>query len=112
MRIKATGKFIKSSVQKLNMVVDLIRNTRVEAAANQLRFCSRSVSKPVLEVLNSAIANSENNNGLDVEKLVVDEVLVGKYRTLKRFRCRARGRGNMIEKPFSMITIYLKEERV
>jgi large subunit ribosomal protein L22 len=110
MRTKATGKLIKSSVQKINEVANLIRNVTAEEALNQLRFCARqSLSKELIKVLNSAIANSENNHTLDVDRLVVDEVLVGKSKTLKRFRCRARGRGNRIEKPYSRVTIYLKE---
>jgi large subunit ribosomal protein L22 len=107
---KATGKLIKSSVQKVNEVANLIRNVTAEEAINQLRFCARqSLSKEILSVLNSAIANSENNHNLDVDRLVVDEVLVGKSRTLKRFRCRARGRGNRILKPYCRVTICLKE---
>lgn len=110
MRAKATGKIIKSSVQKANVVANLIRNITTEEAINQLRFCARqSLSKEILTVLNSAIANSENNHSLDVDRLIVDEVQVGKSRILKRFRCRARGRGNRIIKHYCRVTIYLRE---
>ena len=69
MRAKATGKLIKSSVQKVNEVANLIRNVTAEEAINQLRFCARqSLSKEILSVLNSAIANSENNHRLDVDR--------------------------------------------
>jgi large subunit ribosomal protein L22 len=110
MRAKATGTLIKSSVQKINCVLSLIRKVNVEEAINQLRFCTRqSLGNDLLKVLNSAIANSENNHNLDVDRLVVDEATVGKSRVLKRFRCRARGRGAKVQKPFSRVTIYLKE---
>lgn len=108
MEVKATGKSIKSSVYKINLITNLIRKATAEDAINQLRFCSRPVSKELLKILNSAIANAENNYQMDVEHLFVDKVLVGKYRTLKRMRYRARGRVNRIEKPFSRVTIYLK----
>ena len=112
MKVKATGKHIKSSVQKVNQVVDLIRNTSAEEAVNQLTFCKRkSLSKKILLLLNSAIANSENNHGLDVDCLKVDQVLVGKSRSLKRFRVRARGRINKITKPYCNITIFLREDK-
>ena len=109
--MKATAKMIKTSVQKLNEVVNLIRNKDTEYALYQLRFCSRrSVSREIMKVLNSAIANSENNHGADIEKLVIDKVLIGKSVSLSRTRFRARGRVNKIIKPYSRVTILLKEE--
>jgi len=109
MEVKATGKLIKSSVYKINLVINLIRRTTVEDAINQLRFCSRPISCKLLQVLNSAVANAENNHQIDADRLFVEKVLLGKYKTLKRMRYRARGRVNRIEKPFSRVTIYLKE---
>ncbi len=109
MQCIATDKLVKSSVQKLNIIAELIRRENVNKAMLQLDFCKRAASKPLKKILKSAIANSQNDFGLDIDKLYVKEVRIGKSLTLKRSRFRARGRINRIVKPFSKVTIVLEE---
>jgi len=110
MRVKTSGT-IKISPQKLGIIADVIRRLPLENALNQMYFCKRAGSNEIWKMLNTATAISENNYNLDTGKLVVDEVLVGKGKFLKRLKCRARGRSNRINKPYSKITIYLKEKK-
>ena len=105
----AKAKSIRSSGQKLNLVAKSIRGCNIKVAIDQLTFSKKRVSREVLKVLNSAIANAENNFGLDIDKLVVSEAYVGKSIVMKRMRARARGRAARILKPFSKLTILLKE---
>jgi large subunit ribosomal protein L22 len=107
---KAVGRNIRTSPRKLNLVAQTIRGKRAEAALNELSFSPRRVAVEVKKVLESAIANAENNHDLDVDDLVVTEASVGKNMILKRFHARARGRGASIEKPFSQITIVVEEK--
>lgn len=102
---------LRVSPRKLNDVARLIRRLSAAEALNQLQFCQRRISKDVRKCLLSAIANAENNFNMDVDALYVSEAFVGKDMLLKRFRARAKGRGNRIEKFFSNIEIIL-EERV
>ena len=106
----AIGRNIRTSPRKLNLVAQTIRGKRAEAALNELTFSPRRVAIEVKKVLESAIANAENNHDLDVDDLVVTEASVGKNMVLKRFHARARGRGAGIEKPFSQITIVVEEK--
>jgi large subunit ribosomal protein L22 len=106
----AIGRGIRTSPRKLNLVAQTIRGKRVEAALAELSFSPRRVAHEVKKVLESAIANAENNHNLDVDVLVVTEASVGKNMVLKRFHARARGRGASIEKPFSQITIVVEEK--
>ena len=103
------AKSIRTSGQKLNLVAKSIRGCNIKVAIDQLTFSKKRVSREVLKVLNSAIANAENNFGLDIDKLVVSEAYVGKSIVMKRMRARARGRAARILKPFSKLTILLKE---
>jgi|TARA_A100001234_G_C12332330_1_gene262274 large subunit ribosomal protein L22 len=105
----AKAKSIRTSGQKLNLVAKSIRGCNIKVAIDQLTFSKKRVSREVLKVLNSAIANAENNFGLDIDKLVVSEAYVGKSIVMKRMRARARGRAARILKPFSKLTILLKE---
>ena len=105
----ARAKSIRTSGQKLNLVAKSIRGCNIKVAIDQLTFSKKRVSREVLKVLNSAIANAENNFGLDIDKLVVSEAYVGKSIVMKRMRPRARGRAARILKPFSKLTILLKE---
>ena len=105
----AKAKSIRTSGQKLNLVAKSIRGCNIKVAIDQLTFSKKRVSREVLKVLNSAIANAENNFGLDIDKLVVAEAYVGKSIVMKRMRPRARGRAARILKPFSKLTILLKE---
>ena len=95
--------------QKLGLVADLIRGLSAEEALVQLQFSTRRISNEVRSLLQSAIANAENNHNLDIDRLYVYKVNVGKALVMKRFRARARGRGARILKPFSNIEIILRE---
>ena len=106
----AKAKSIRTSPQKLNLVAKSIRGLEIKQAIDQLTFSRKRISKEVLKVLNSAIANAENNFGLDIDRLRVDEAYVGKSLVMKRMRARARGRAARILKPFSKLTIVLREE--
>jgi large subunit ribosomal protein L22 len=108
---KAIGFNIRTSPRKLNLVAQSIRGLRAEAALNTLTFSPKRVAHSVKKVLQSAIANAENNHDLDVDDLVVTEASVGKNMVLKRFHARARGRGAAIHKPFAQITIVVEEKR-
>jgi|TARA_B100001250_G_C19799322_1_gene790230 large subunit ribosomal protein L22 len=107
---KAIGKMIRVSPYKLNLEAKSIRGKKVDEALSYLEFSKKRISKTVKETLESAIANAENNHALDIDKLYIDEAFVGKNMVMKRWRARARGRAAKILKPFSQITIILKEE--
>jgi large subunit ribosomal protein L22 len=102
---------IRVSQLKLANITRLIVNQKVNKAVEQLKFSNKRISQNVLKVLNSAIANAENNKQLDIDNLYVKEAYVGKSLSMKRFRPRAKGRASSILKPFSKLTIIL-EERV
>ena len=105
----ARAKAIRISPQKLNLVAALIRGKKVENALAELSFSNRRVAADIRKVLQSAIANAENNHQLDVDQLVVSEASVGRAFKMRRWRARARGRGAQIEKPFSNLTIIVRE---
>jgi large subunit ribosomal protein L22 len=105
----AVGNMIRTSPQKLNLVAETIRGKKVEAALADLTFSRRRVAQEVKKVLQSAIANAENNHQLDVDQLLVTEASVGKSLVLKRFRPRARGRTGAILKPYSRIRIVVRQ---
>ena len=106
---QAIARMLRTSPQKLNLVAGLIRGKKVEKALADLTFSKRRIAGDVKKCLQSAIANAENNQSLDVDDLVVAEAYVGKALIMKRFSPRARGRAGRIEKPFSNITIVLRE---
>jgi len=106
---RAKLRMIRISPQKLNLVAAMIRGKKVEKALNDLEFSRKRISKDVKKTLESAIANAENNHGLDIDSLVVAEAYVGKNLVMKRYRARARGRGAKILKPFSELTIVVRE---
>ena len=107
--VKAINKMIRTSSQKLNLIVKDIRKKDINSALNILRFSNKRVSKEVLKTLNSAVANAENNNNLDIDKLFVKEAYVGKSLRMKRFRPMSKGRAFQIIKPFSRLTLVLEE---
>ena len=107
--VKAINKMIRTSSQKLNLIVKDIRKKDINSAVNILKFSNKRVSKEVLKTLNSAIANAENNNNLDIDKLVVKEAYVGKSLRMKRFRPMSKGKAFQIIKPFSRLTLILEE---
>ena len=103
-------KYIRTSPQKLNLVAQLIRGKKAERALTDLEFSSKRVAQHVRKALEAAVANAENNHGLDIDRLVVSEATVGKSVVMRRFRARARGRAGRIEKNFSNLTITVKEQ--
>ena len=107
--VKAINKMIRTSAQKLNLIIKDIRKKDINAAVNILKFSNKRVSKEVLKTLNSAVANAENNNNFDIDKLVVKEAYVGKSLRMKRFRPMSKGRAFQIIKPFSRLTLVLEE---
>lgn len=104
----AVNKMLRTSPQKLNLVAQMIRNKPVERALADLTFSKKRISADVKKTLQSAIANAENNHGLDVDDLIVAEAYVGKNLTMKRGRPRARGRYGKILKPFAQLTILVR----
>ena len=102
---------LRTSPQKLNLVAGLIRGKKVEKALADLTFSKKRIAVDVKKCLQSAIANAENNHGLDVDSLIVAEAWVGKNLVMKRGRPRARGRFGKIMKPFSEITIKVRERQ-
>ena len=108
--VKAVGRMIRTSQYKLNLVAGMIRGKKVDQAINDLAFSRKRISNDVLKVLRSAVANAENNHNLDVDDLIVAQAWTGKNLVLKRFHARGRGRGAGILKPFSEVTIVLREQ--
>ena len=105
----SVGTQIRGSAQKLNLVAALIRGKKAEDALNILSFSTKAMAVDVRKVLASAIANAENNHNLDVDRLIVAEASVGKSLVMKRFQTRGRGRAAGIIKPFSHLTIVVRE---
>jgi len=106
---KAVARMLRVSPQKLNLLAQLIRGKKVDRALADLEFSRKRIAHEVKKTLESAIANAENNHGLDVDDLVVAQAFVGKALVMKRFHARARGRASRIEKPFSNLTIIVRE---
>lgn len=106
---KAIVRNLRTSPIKLNLVVEMIRGMKVQAALTQLQFSNKRIAVDVRKALQSAIANAENNHNLNVDALVVKEAYVGKAMVMKRFHARARGRGAQILKPYSHLTIVVRE---
>ena len=106
---KAVSKMLRVSPQKLNLVAQMIRGKKVASALADLQFSRKRIAKDVRKCLESAIANAENNHDLDVDDLVVAEAHVGKALVIKRFSPRGRGRVGKILKPFSHLTIVVRE---
>jgi large subunit ribosomal protein L22 len=106
---KAVARMIRVSPQKLNLLAQLIRGKKVDRALADLEFSRKRIAHEVKKTLESAIANAENNHGLDVDDLIVAQAYVGKALVMKRFHARARGRASRIEKPFSNLTIIVRE---
>jgi large subunit ribosomal protein L22 len=106
---KAVARMLRVSPQKLNLLAQLIRGKKVERALADLEFSRKRSALEVKKTLESAIANAENNHGLDVDDLVVSQAFVGKALVMKRFHARARGRASRVEKPFSNLTIIVRE---
>jgi large subunit ribosomal protein L22 len=106
---RAVTRLMRVSPQKLNLLAEMIRGKKVDRALADLTFSRKRIARDVKKTLESAIANAENNHDLDVDALVVVEAYVGKNLVMKRMRARARGRAGRIEKPFSQITVVLRQ---
>jgi large subunit ribosomal protein L22 len=106
---KAEATYLRTSAQKLNLVAATIRGVDAGKALTDLQFNHRRIAKDVRKVLQSAVANAENNHGLDVDRLYVAEAFVGKTLVMKRFHTRGRGRSSQILKPFSRLTVIVRE---
>ncbi len=100
---------LRISAQKLNLVAESIRGLAVDDALSRLSFSRRRIAGDVRKTVQSAIANAENNHNLDVDRLYVAEATVGRAMVMKRWRARARGRVARIEKPFSHLTVIVRE---
>ena len=105
----AVARNLRISPQKLNLLAQSIRGRNAEAALSELTFSKRRIASDVKKTLQSAIANAENNHQMDVDRLYVAEASVGKSFVMKRFRARARGRAGRIVKPFSNLTVVVRE---
>ena len=105
----AYAKAIRTSPRKLNLVAQMIRGKDAATALTDLAFSRRRIAVDVRKVLQAAIANAENNHQLDVDRLVIAEATVGRAFVMKRFRPRARGRVGRIHKPFSNLTVVVRE---
>lgn len=106
---KAYGRYVRTSPQKLNLLAATIRGKSAATALIDLQFSKKRIAQDVRKILQSAIANAENNHGLDVDRLIVSEASVGKAIVMKRFHARGRGRGSRVEKKVSNMTIVVKE---
>ena len=106
---KAVVRNIRVSPRKLNLIAEMIRGKSAEAALAELTFSKRRISNDVKKALETAIANAENNHQLDVDRLYVKEATVGKSFVMKRFRARARGRIGRLQKPWSNLTLVVRE---
>jgi large subunit ribosomal protein L22 len=100
---------LRVSARKLNLVAASIRGLKVQKALNELEFSHKRIAQDVRKALYSAVSNAENNHNLDIDSLVVAEAFVGKNLVMKRFHARARGRASRVEKPFSELTIVVRE---
>ena len=107
--VKAVNKNVRSSPRKINILLKNIRGKKADIAMRDLSFTSRRIAFEIKKTLQSAIANAENNNQYDIDKLYIREAYVGKSIVLKRFRARAKGRASAIKKPYSNLTIILSE---
>ncbi len=107
--VQAVARNLRVSPQKLNLVAAMIRGKKVQTALTELEFSRKRIAVDVRKCLMSAVANAENNHGLDVDDLVVSEAFVGKNLVMKRFHARGRGRSGGIMKPFSQLTVIVRE---
>ena len=106
---KATLRMLRGSGQKLNLVAALIRGKKVDKALAELTFSQKRIAGSVKKTLESAVANAENNHGLDPDSLIVAEAYVGDSLVMKRFMARGRGKSARVEKPFSNLTIVVRQ---
>ena len=108
--VKSVNKNVRSSTKKLNPILKSIVGKKVDVAIRDLSFSDKRISKDIKKTISSAVANAENNYQYDIDKLIVKEAYCGKQVVMKRFRARAKGRAAEIMKPYSNITIVLREQ--
>ncbi len=109
--VRSVNNNIRSSVRKLNPILRAIVGKKVDVAIRELQFSAKRITKEIRKTVSSAVANAENNNQYDIDKLIVKEAYCGKKVVMKRFRPRAKGRASPILKPYSTITIILSEAK-
>ena len=109
-QVRSINKNVRSSVRKLKPILKSIVGKKVEIAIRNLSFSEKRISKDIKKTISSAVANAENNFQYDIDKLIVKEAYCGKQIVMKRFRARAKGRAAPIKKPYSNVTIVLKEK--
>ena len=109
--VRSVNNNIRSSVRKLNPILKAIVGKKVDVAIRELQFSAKRITKEIRKTVSSAVANAENNNQYDIDKLIVKEAYCGKKVVMKRFRTRAKGRAAPILKPYSSITIILSEAK-
>ena len=107
--VKAINRNVRSGTRKINILLKNIRGKKVDVAIKNLSFARQRIASEIKKTVQSAVANAENNNQLDIDNLYVKEAYVGKSIVLKRFRPRAKGRASAIKKPYSNLTIILSE---
>ena len=107
--VKAINKNVRSSPRKINILLKNIRGKKADIAIRDLSFARQRIAHDIKKTVQSAVANAENNNQLDIDNLYIKEAYVGKSIVLKRFRARAKGRASPIKKPYSNLTIVLSE---
>ena len=112
MDVKAVAKYVRISPQKVRKIVGAIKGKPVENSINSLKFMPQKAAGIVEKVLRSAVANADNNNDLDIDKLIVKNVIVDEGPTMKRFRARARGRGSRILKRSSHVTVIVADDAI
>tara|TARA_Y100001970_G_scaffold258932_1_gene339387 strand:- start:975 stop:1367 length:393 start_codon:yes stop_codon:yes gene_type:complete len=108
--VKSINRNVRSSPRKINLLLRNIRGKKADIAIRNLSFSRKRIANDIRKTVQSAVANAENNNQFDIDNLYIDEAYVGKSIVLKRFRARAKGRASAIKKPFSNVTIILKEQ--
>ena len=109
--VKSVNKNLRTSTRKLNPILKSIVGKKVDIAIRDLQFSEKRITKDIRKTISSAVANAENNNQYDIDKLVVKEAYCGKQVVMKRFRPRAKGRASPIKKPYSNLTIILSEAK-
>ena len=109
--VKAINKNVRSSPRKLSLICNFIKGKKADIALRDLEFTRKKIAKDVSKTVKSAISNAENNYQFDIDNLFVEEAYVGKSIVMKRFRPRAKGRASPIKKPYSRLTIILKEKK-
>lgn len=111
MEVRAISKYVRISPQKVRMLVDTLKGESAEEALSKLKFMPQKAAGILRKIVQSAVANAEQNADIDVDDLIIRNIIADQGPTLKRFRARARGRGTRILKRTSHITVILAEQQ-